>query len=85
VAQDSDRWRALVNMAIQFRVRNRADLLTERLLASREGICSMELISRNCFFSVFTTILHFRGGLRECVGKCPAGDVPVSRNLLSIA
>jgi hypothetical protein len=41
----------------------------------------MELISRNCFFSVFNTILPLKGGLRECVGNYSTGDVPVSSKL----
>jgi hypothetical protein len=45
-AQDWNQWHELVNMAINRRPKRRGNFwLCERLLASYEGLCSMELIN----------------------------------------
>jgi hypothetical protein len=46
LAQDRDRWRVLVNAGMKLRVPEYAgNFLTEYLLASEKGLCSMELDS----------------------------------------
>jgi hypothetical protein len=47
VAQDRGRWSAFVNVVLKIRVpeNKRISLLSESLLASQEGLCSMESVS----------------------------------------
>jgi hypothetical protein len=46
LAQDRDRWRGLVNAVITSRFHKIRGIscLAEKLLASQEGLCSMELV-----------------------------------------
>jgi hypothetical protein len=46
-AQDRERWRALVNEVMNFGFHKTRGIswLTDDLLASQEGLCSMELVS----------------------------------------
>jgi hypothetical protein len=47
LTQDRDGWQELVNVVINLRVPQNAgiSLLDEDLLASQEGLCSMELVA----------------------------------------
>ena len=47
LAQDRDRWRDIVNSIIKLQVPQNAEnfLIAEELLASQEGLCSVELVS----------------------------------------
>jgi hypothetical protein len=47
MAQDRDRWRDLLNAAMNFGVHKMRGIfrIVEDLLASHEGLCSMELVS----------------------------------------
>jgi len=47
VAQDSDKWQAVVKVVMNLQVQNKLGIsgLTEELLASQEGLCSTELVN----------------------------------------
>jgi hypothetical protein len=47
VAQDSDKWQAVVKVVMNFQVQNKLGIsgLAEELLASQEGLCSTELVN----------------------------------------
>jgi hypothetical protein len=55
-ASDLDVWQALVNTVMNIRVPQVENFLTELLLASQEGLCSMELVRRK----IIKTKSHLR-------------------------